>query len=408
MPSGKLRAMDLVSAQPFWLLKNGLLRAYPSLKTDVRCDVVVLGGGISGAFVAESLTRAGFNIVVIEKRDVGAGSTSASTALLQYEIDTHLTNLTRRIGLRDAERAYRVCHDSIDAIEQLMDELRVECVFQRKRSAYLAVKDSEAVILREECAARQAAGIAVEYLDAAEVAARFSFSRPAALVSAQAAQLDGHRLTHALLASAAAQGARIFDRTRVEEVEPEEHGVRLKTDRGCVLHASHVVFATGYEPQEFLPRRVLRLKSTFALASEPLTEFPGWWEQCLIWETTRPYLYLRTTDDGRAIVGGEDEPFRNPARRDRLVDKKTDRLAERFREMFPRTDLTVDHRWAGTFGETKDGLAYIGSVRHMPRCHFALGFGGNGVTYSIIAAEIIRETLCGRTHPDAHLFRFDR
>jgi glycine/D-amino acid oxidase-like deaminating enzyme len=79
-------------------------------------------------------------------------------------------------------------------------------------------------------------------------------------------------------------------------------------------------------------------------------------------------------------VGGEDDPFRNPERRDRLLEKKTDRLAERFREMFPGIDLKVDYRWAGTFGETKDGLAYIGSVRQMPRCYFALGFGGDGIT----------------------------
>jgi glycine/D-amino acid oxidase-like deaminating enzyme len=400
--------MDLVSPQPFWLLKNGLLSAYPSLKDDVRCDVVVLGGGISGAFAAESLTRAGLDVVVLDKRDVGAGSTCASTALLSYEIDTHLTDLTQRIGRRDAERAYRVCHESIDAIAHLVDELRIECVFQRKPSAYLAAKDDDAPTLREECAARRAAGIAVEYLNAAEVAARFSFSRPAALISAQAAQLDAHRLTHALLASAVMHGARIFDRTCVEEVEAGEHGVRLRTDRGCLVLASHVVFATGYESQEFLPRRVLRLKSTYAFASERSAAFPGWWERCLIWETARPYLYLRTTDDGRALVGGEDDPFRNPNRRDRLVDKRTGRLAERFREMFPGIDLAVDYRWAGTFGETKDGLAYIGSIRQMPRCHFALGFGGNGVTFSVIAAEIIREVLCGRVHPDARLFRFDR
>lgn len=400
--------MDLVSPQPYWLLNNGLLSAYPSLRGNLRCDVVVLGGGVSGAFVAESLTRAGMDVVVIDKRDVGAGSTCASTALLSYEIDTHLVELAQRIGRRDAQRAYRVCHDCIDAIERLVDELRIEGVFQRKPSAYLAVKDAEAATLREECAARRAAGIAVEYLDAAEVGARFSFSRPAALVSAQAAQLDAHRLTHSLLSSAATRGARIFDRTCVEKVEPEEHGVRLRMERGHVVRASHAVFATGYESQEFLPRRILRLKSTYALASEQLTEFPGWWERCLVWETARPYLYLRTTADGRALVGGEDDPFRNPNRRDRLVGKRTDRLAGRFREMFPRIELTVDYRWAGTFGETKDGLAYIGSIRQMPHCHFALGFGGNGVTFSIIAAEIIRETLCGRTHPDAHLFRFDR
>lgn len=127
--------MDLVSPQPFWLLKNGIIRAYPSLKEDVHCDVVVLGGGISGAFAAESLTRAGMEVVVIDKRDVGAGSTSASTALLSYEIDTHLIDLTQQIGQDDAERAYRACHDSINTIERLVNELRLECSFERKLSA---------------------------------------------------------------------------------------------------------------------------------------------------------------------------------------------------------------------------------------------------------------------------------
>ena len=126
--------MDLVSPQPFWPLRNGLLSVYPSLKEDVTCDVVVLGAGISGAFVAECLSREGLDIVVLDKRDVGGGSTSASTALLQYEIDMSLVELSKRIGRRDAEECYRLCHDSIDSIERLVAKLRVECVFQRRKS----------------------------------------------------------------------------------------------------------------------------------------------------------------------------------------------------------------------------------------------------------------------------------
>ena len=145
-----------------------------------------------------------------------------------------------------------------------------------------------------------------------------------------------------------------------------------------------------------------------AFVSEPLESFEGWWERCLIWETARPYLYLRTTDDGRAIVGGEDDPFRNPARRDALVPKKAEKLARRFRELFPKIDLEVSYAWGGTFGETKDGLAYIGSVPELPSCYFTLGFGGNGVTYSVVAADIICDALRRRPNTEAHLFRFDR
>jgi glycine/D-amino acid oxidase-like deaminating enzyme len=400
--------MDLVSPQPFWSLRNGLLGVYPALKENATCDVVVLGGGISGAFVAQHLAREGLGVIVLDKRDVCAGSTSASTALLQYEIDTSLTDLAKRIGRRDAEQAYRVCYESLFAIERLITELKVECVYQRRPSVYLARGVSDAALLREECTARQAIGIDVDYWDEARVGARFSFSRPGALVSQQGAELDCHRLAHALLRQAVRFGARIYDRTLVEKYEPSVDAVRLQTNRGGKVIAKHAVFATGYESQEFLPRRIVKLKSTYALATEPLTEFPGWWERCLIWETSRPYMYLRTTDDDRALVGGADDPFRNPARRDRLVNTKTDQLAKRFGEMFPAIELEVAYRWAGTFGETRDGLPYIGQIRQMPHCHFALGFGGNGITYSLIAAEIIRDALLGRPNANARLFRFDR
>jgi glycine/D-amino acid oxidase-like deaminating enzyme len=294
--------MDLVSPQPFWPLRNGLLSVYPSLKRDVACDVVVLGGGISGAFVAEALTREGLDVVVVDKREVGGGSTSASTALLQYEIDTPLIELSRKIGRRDAEQSYRLCHDSIDSIERLVEDLKVECALQRRKSVYLATRSSDAEMLRKECVARQGIGIDVEYWDEPEVAARFSFSRPAALQSSQAVQLDCHRLTHALLARAATSGASIFDRTLVDQYDAGADGVRLRTDRGCQIRADHAVVATGYEAQEFLPKRVVKLKSTYALASEPLEMFPGWWERCLIWETGPTFTFARRTMTAHSLA----------------------------------------------------------------------------------------------------------
>jgi glycine/D-amino acid oxidase-like deaminating enzyme len=400
--------MDLVSPRPFWPLKNGLLSVYPALKQDLKCDVVVMGAGITGAFIAHSLAEEGFDIVVVDKRDVCAGSTSANTALLQYELDTSLVDLTDRIGRPDAEQVYRLCYDSITTIEHLVTSQDMQCVHQRRKSVYLASRRSDAALMNEECTARRAAGIEVECWDEEEVKRQFSFSRPAALVSDRAAELDSHRLAHALLALAADRGARIFDRTLVKKYHPDTQAVQLETDRGCKIVAKHAIFATGYESQEFLPHRIVNLKSTYALASEPLEEFPGWWERCLIWETLRPYLYLRTTDDNRALVGGEDDDFHSPNRRDRRVNRKTDRLASRFVEMFPAIELEVAFRWAGTFGETKDGLPYIGQVRQMPHCHFALGFGGNGITYSLIAAEILRDTLRQRPNKNARLFGFDR
>jgi glycine/D-amino acid oxidase-like deaminating enzyme len=117
---------------------------------------------------------------------------------------------------------------------------------------------------------------------------------------------------------------------------------------------------------------------------------------------------MRTTDDGRIFIGGEDDRFRNPERRDRLIGKKSERLAKKFREMFPNIAFETAFSWAGTFGETEDGLAYIGEHSDWPNAYFALGYGGNGITFSLLAAEIIRDAIIGGRNDDADLFRFDR
>ena len=108
--------MDLKSGYPFWAVSNGLMQAFPRLASDHRCDVAVLGGGITGALIADELASHGFDVAILEQRDIGWGSTAASTALLQYEIDTHLVDLAKRHGEADAALAYRACADAIDQL----------------------------------------------------------------------------------------------------------------------------------------------------------------------------------------------------------------------------------------------------------------------------------------------------
>jgi glycine/D-amino acid oxidase-like deaminating enzyme len=119
-------------------------------------------------------------------------------------------------------------------------------------------------------------------------------------------------------------------------------------------------------------------------------------------------LYLRTTSDDRAIIGGEDVPYATAHKSEPLIARKTKKLQRRFADMFPRLDLEVSYTWAGTFGETKDGLAYIGQTPEFPHAYFVLGYGGNGITFSVIAAQVITDLHLGRPNPDADIFRFDR
>ncbi|WAC19386.1 FAD-dependent oxidoreductase [Luteolibacter sp. SL250] len=401
--------MNLTSEHPFWSVRNGILSTYPPLLENGSCEVLVLGAGITGALVTEALAADGHDVITLDARDVGRGSTSASTALLQYEVDTHLVDLIARHGRRMGELAYMACHESIDILERRIQASSIDCDFLRKDSVYLASREKDWPVLREEGEARRKIGIQVAEWDATEVAAKFGFYRPGALHSVQAAEVDAYRLTHGLLQAATARGGRIFDRTAATEINHHAGGVTVTTDRGTSVRARKVVVATGYEASElFDTGRFVNLNSSFAIASEPIPDAEPWWRRCLLWESARPYFYLRGGAGGRAIFGGEDVPFRNAKARDRVLPAKADKLAARFRDFFPAIRMEPAFEWAGTFGETEDGLAYIGPYNKHPDCLFALGFGGNGITYSVIAAEIIRSHLKGKKHRYAGVFRFDR
>lgn len=399
--------MDLRSGHPYWLLRNGLPSAFPSLTKDLKVDVLVIGAGITGALVAWHLVEAGYSTVIVDKREAAWGSTAASTALLQYEIDIPLCELIGRLGQSHAVRAWLACRDAIGKLDALTQKLPDNCGFSLRPSLYVAPGEDSLDLMRREFETRQRYGFEVEWWSAQDLRANMGFSRPGAIRSKDGAQVDPYRLTWQLLLDAKKRGLHIFDRTPVTEFDFTPAGASARTDKGRTILAKHIVFATGYEATELLDRRVADLNSSYALVSEPLVT-PPWKDGCLIWEHAHPYLYIRTTDDNRVIVGGEDEPFRNADKRDALIPAKTKALLEKFAGYFPHIPLEVAFAWAGTFGETPDGLACIGQVPEYPNAHFSLGFGGNGITYSILAAEIIRDALNGTRSPYEGLFSFNR
>lgn len=402
--------MDLHDGTPFWPRRDGILGVSPRLRSDLRCEVLVVGGGITGALIALELTRRGIDVVVVDRRDVGGGSTSASTALLQYEIDELLIDLTRALGAADATTAYRECARGIELVERATQVVGRSCGFRRSPSVFMAIKRADIPTLRDELEAREAAGFDVQWLDEAQLGDRWGLTGKAAIESSLGASVDPYALAFHALDTVRRRGGRVFERTEVETYEFSARRARITTSSGTIT-ARHVVMSTGYEVAELLPHLPFRLHSSFALVTEPIESldrrFP---DGLLFWDFDDPYLYGRTTDDMRILIGGRDEEYRNPLRRRRALPAKTRALAAALPKRLPELEpVDVAFSWAGTFAETPDGLAYIGSHSEFPRCHFALGFGGNGITYSALAAQYIADAIEGTVVSDAaRLFDLER
>ena len=185
--------------------------------------------------------------------------------------------------------------------------------------------------------------------------------------------------------------------------------VLVRTANDTSLRCKHLMIASGYESQQYLRQRVATNHSSYALVTEPVRSGLGVLRDTLIWESARPYLYLRSTSDGRILVGGEDDQTDRPEKRDAAVPKKSATLMRKMKKLLPNFELEKGYAWAGTFAETADGLPFFGPhPEHDPRVHFAMAYGGNGIAFSAISAEILRARITRKSHPLMKFFSFER
>ena len=400
--------MDLRSNNPYWLLRHGIINSYPSLKQNITTEVAIIGAGISGSITAWYLCKAGFNVTIVDRRHVGMGSTVASTSLLQYEIDTPLYKLIDKVGKEKAIKSYLLCREAIYKLKDICSDLKDDSIYRNKPSLQFASYKKDVKGLCEEYKVRKKLGIDVKWVEAENIKASFGFTKPAGILSADGAEADAYKITHSILEKYHHHGLQVYDHTEIIKIKSHKKTVELITADNKRIKAKWVVIACGYESQRYIPDKVEYLQSTFAIASEPIDQKYFWYKNAIIWETAQPYLYLRTTDDHRIIVGGKDVFFTDPKKRDHLLSSKRMALERSFCYLFHHIPFRTDFSWAGTFGTTKDGLPYIGALSPRRPVYFALGFGGNGILFSVIAAEIIKDILTGRKNSYAEIFSFNR
>ena len=376
-----------------------------AFRTDRKTGILVIGAGISGALVAESLSADGHEVTIVDRRGPVRGSTPASTALVEYEIDTPLIELARKIGADKAARAWQRSRLAVDALAARTRALGISCEMTRRDSLYLAGNGLDREGLEREAEARRAAGLETLFLTGKALQERFGIRRAAALLACDDLVLDPRRLTAGYLKAAANRGTRIYAPVDVVAVEGGASGYVAETGDGPTISCRHLVFATGYEFPKFVPLKGHRVISTYAIATKPQRR-RLWPEECLIWEASDPYLYMRTTPDGRIICGGEDEDFSDDEKRDALIPKKVAAIRRKLERLFPEVDTTPGFAWAGAFGASDTGLPLIGEVPRRPGCFAVLGFGGNGITYARVAADLIRAAIGGKQDPDTGLYAF--
>lgn len=366
------------------------------LERDLECEVLVIGAGVTGALVAQHLTSRGRKVCLIDRERAGFGSTIASTAMLQWEIDSPLRKLTEFYGFDRASNIYRLSLKAVSGLRALASELH-HFSLRPRSSLYLTAGDVSAHDLRTEHALRERAGLPGVYLDYLPLRREFGMEREAAIISPGSADADPLLLSHALIDAALAAGAEIYD-AEATGFASFGHGVAVMTEGGFGIEARHAVLATGYVMPDFLRTELHQTASSWAIATPPQDRLDALWRDgVLIWEASEDYLYARTTMDNRIVLGGEDEAsMTDPDKRDALMPAKCEALLRKLVELRPHALARAEYVWSGAFGKTEDGLPLIGEVPGWPHLYAAYGYGGNGITFSFLASRMIERLIAGR------------
>jgi glycine/D-amino acid oxidase-like deaminating enzyme len=396
---------NLRTGTPVWMSYSGNIPAGARLTSDLRVEVLVVGAGISGILMAHSLATRGIRVAIIDRRGPLRGSTPASTALLQFEIDTPLIRLQRRIGARAAQTAWTRSLGALRSLRETIASTRINAQSQVRRSLLLAGPSLDARGLAAEARARQRIGLPSQYLSRRSLRTEYGLHRGAAIVSEENLAANPRALGSGLLRRALRAGVQLYCPHEISAVHSASRRVLAHTKEGYTIESQQAIFCTGYEMPSWVPMDGHRIASTwvFATRAQPRAIWP---QAALIWEAAEPYLYVRSTIDGRVICGGEDEADGNAERRDAKIAAKTKVLQRKLHVLLPQLNTHAIYQWAGSFGQSDTGLPTIGQVPGHARCYAVLGYGGNGLTFSVLAAELLTKAIVGQRDPDASVFAF--
>ncbi|ARK29758.1 NAD(P)/FAD-dependent oxidoreductase [Halalkalibacter krulwichiae] len=387
--------MNVKSGTYYWSTTYPDAPSYPVLDEDLTCDVLIVGGGSSGAQCAYYLTDKNLDVVVIEKNKIGQGSTSTNTAFIQYSGEKLFIDLVNTFGESYISKHLQLCREAINEMEEAAQTVNLDCEFKRRDSLYFASYPEDVERLKQEYTLLRKHQFELNFLDADEIENKYSFRKKAAIYSYNDAEMNPYKFTHGLMQYAAQKNVRIFEQTEMngQMFDEKRKKVSARTKNGHTIHAKRVIYCAGYEGIDFKKEKQASFVSTYTVTTAPVPDLSFWYNRTLIWETARPYVYTRTTADNRIIIGGLDDNTNYPEDRDSKLVHKKKRLIEEFHKLFPNVRITPEYSLAAFYGGTIDGLPIIGIYDDRPNSYFLFGFGDNGTVYSQILAKIIAEDI---------------
>jgi glycine/D-amino acid oxidase-like deaminating enzyme len=385
--------------------------AYPRFRGEHTTDVIVIGGGLVGCAVAQMLAAGGHRLILLEADRIGGGATGRSAGVLLPEPGPSFRELAGTRGRRVARQVFEAWRlATLDGAAQLR-RLGVPCGLTAVDLLHVATGEQTKALARERDA-RVEAGLDAPWIIPKTTAAAARLADSSALRAKGAFTLDPYRACLGLAGHAVRRGAALFERSPVRKVRFSSKAVEVTVDGGRAAGKA-VVVATGFATAEFKPlQRHFKRQDTYLTLTQPL---PAAMRRALaqpnlaLRDSHTPPRRFRWVSNGRLLVWGADQPVPPARLREAALVQRTGQLMYELLTLYPAiSGLQPEFGWDAPYGETADGVMYIGAHRNYPRHLFALGGPPDSLTGAFLAARVLLRALERRPEKGDEVFGWVR
>lgn len=386
--------------QNYWLTTAQFPVTDPNQPLPEVVDVAIIGGGFTGLSAARTLAKRGARVAVLEAHTIGWGASSRNGGMVLTGMKLGVNELIAKYGRERTRAMYAASLASIDCVDEIVTEEKIDCDFSRCGHLEVACKQKHFDNYQ-----RQAELIEVEFDHklrvvprsalAGEIGSTIYFGGMADEVSAGC---NPAKYVAGLARGALNQGAKIYEHTRVASIERDsrqgERGWKLLTSRAPLWAHELLVGTSGYtgSATPALQKKLIPIGS-FIITTEVLPtslarELSP--RNRMIYDSKNFLHYYRLTPDGRMLFGGRAAFF---PENQQTVRRSAEILQRDLIQVYPQlTDVRVEYAWGGTLDFAFDIMPHAGQIDGM---YYALGYAGHGVAMATYQGQKIAELMAG-------------
>lgn len=364
------------------------------LQGAVRCDVCVVGGGISGCSAALALAQRGYRVVLLEAERFGWGASGRSGGQVLYGTAVDQAELERQMGVDDARKIWDLSIAAVALLKQRIQHHHIACDWVDGHML-TAVKASQWQQLRRwhDELAQSYGYTSTELLTREQLQALLQSSLyHGALYDTNSGHLHPLRYTLGLALAAAQAGAQMHEATRALTFANNDSGVRVRTEAGMVQCRQLVLAGNAWlgDIAPLLQRKLMSVAS-YVIATEPLGARRARQlieNNAAVCDSNWILDYFRRSSDHRLLFGGRvnysgiEARAIAPATRARML------------RVFPQlADARIDYAWGCLLDITLNRAPHFG--RLAPNVYFLQGFSGHGIALAGMAGVLVAEAVAG-------------